>query len=221
MPNFDTSASKEASRLGVHRTTIISAIRAGLCGGEERNGYWYTSSAEAAKWYKNHYRHADALYSKSAGKSWTKDLPRMMEMLAAGKSVEDVASALKRSVNAVKIKACKEGIRPRKAEKFAHARERIAPEILAQARAAIIEDNRAQPLDWYKQRRQDERDGRLRIHVAPEVKQKLAAGLAQINAQLPDGTRVTMAQFLSWAGLAALEDETILERGRELASRIR
>ncbi|WP_428559479.1 MAG: hypothetical protein ACP59X_14270 [Solidesulfovibrio sp. DCME] len=227
---FDVSAAQEANRLGVNRTTMVEAIQAGRCGGENRDGYWYTSTAAAAKWYKEHYRHSGELYSQSAGKSWSTDLPRMREMFSAGKSVEDVAAALKRSPNAVKVKASKEGIRPRSAAKMAHALEHpsppaappatSSPDLVAQARVAIAEDDRQKPPDWYKQRRQDDREGRLRIHVAPEVKRRLAAGLARINAARPEGERVTMAQFLSWAGLAAIEDEAVLERGRALASKL-
>ncbi len=93
--------------------------------------------------------------------------------------------------------------------------------LVAQARAVITEDNRQQPPDWYNQRRQDDREGRLRIHVAPEIKRRLAAGLARINAARPDDERVTMAQFLSWAGLAAVEDEEIVRRGRAAAQSLR
>ena len=206
MELYDIPVAQESARLGVHRSTMVEAIQAGRCGGEHRDGYWYTSTAAAAKWYKEHYRHADALYSQSAGKPWTKDLPRMREMFAAGKSVEDVAAALQRSPNAIKVKACKEGIRPRK-----------TADLVAQAQAAIAEDDRRQPQDWYKQRRQDDREGRLRLHVAPEVKRRLAAGLAALNARLPDGERISLAQFLGWAGLAALEDETITRRGKSIS----
>ncbi len=217
---FDISVAQEANRLGVNRSTMVEAIQAGRCGGENRNGYWYTSTAAAAKWYAEHYRHSDALYSKSAGKNWAKDLPLMREMLEAGKSVDEVAAALKRSVGAIKVKASKEGIRPRKNEKLAQAQAQPSPDLIARARVAIAEDDRQKPPDWYKQRRQDDREGRLRIHVAPEVKRRLADGLMRINARLPDGERVTMAQFLSWAGLAAIDDEAVLERGKSLASKL-
>lgn len=230
MNRYEISVAQESNRLGVNRTTIVEAIRAGRCDGELRDGYWYTSSAAAAKWYAEHYRHAGALYSQTAGKSWTKDLPRMREMFAAGKSVEDVAVALKRSLNAVKVKASKEGVHPRKAAKMAHALERASPpaaspaisspDLVAQASAAIAEDDRQQPLDWYKQRRQDDREGRLRIHVAPEIKRRLAVGLARINAELPDGERVTMAQFLGWCGLAGLADPNVVKQGRDLAAQL-
>ncbi|WP_029458255.1 hypothetical protein [Solidesulfovibrio alcoholivorans] len=224
---FDVFVAQESARLGVHRSTMVEAIQAGRCGGEHRDGYWYTSTTAAAKWYAEYYRHAGALYSQSAGKNWAKDLPRMREMLEAGKSVEEVAAALKRSVNAIKIKACKEKIRPKQIAKMVSAQRQTPPPSVApspgrvaQVCPAIAEDDRPQPRNRYTQRRQDDREGRLRIHVAPEVKRRLAAGLARINARLPDGERVSMAQFLSWAGLAALEDEAALRRGRALAEKL-
>lgn len=208
MPKYDISAAQEAKRMGVDRTTLVQAIKNNLCDGEERAGYWYTSTVAAAKWYAEHYRHAGALYSKAAGKSWARDLPRMREMIEDGKSVEEIAAALKRSVGAVKVKACKEGLKPVKIAKQARLRD-VPPPV------------RAQPLDWYQQRRQADKDGRLRIHVAPEIKRRLVAGLARINARLPEGERVTMAQFLGWAGLAAAADPEIMERGRSEAEKIK
>jgi len=211
MQKYDISAAQEAKRMGVDRTTLVQAIKNNLCDGEERAGYWYTSTVAAAKWYAEHYRHAGALYSKTAGKSWTQDFPRMREMIEGGKSVEEIAASLKRSVGAVKVKACKEGLKPVKIAKQARLRDVPPP---------VAEGDRRQPQDRYKQRRQDDREGRLRIHVAPEVKRMLAAGLSRINARLPEGERVTMAQFLGWAGLAAVEDETVLERGKVLAAKL-
>jgi len=213
--HFDTPAAEEAARLTVHRTTLVDAIQAGRCAGEERDGRWYTSTTSAAKWYAEHYRHKSALYSQTAGKVWSaSDIVKLREMLASGANLDAIAAALKRSPGSVKVKISK--LRGADAAALPAASEVKALHnkraLVAEAKAVLAEDAAALPSDPYQDRRQQEREGRLRLHVHPSVKAVL--GLAARK----DG--LTLAVYLTRAGLAAAADPDILERGRKEAEKI-
>lgn len=239
MPNYDILASHESTILGVHRSTLIDAIRGGRCGGEERGGHWYTSEAATAKWYAEHYRHAGTVYSQTSGKGWTDQEPELLRLAGEGATVEEMAVALKRSVAAVKTKLSKlratDAVpparrgRPPKAEppttKQAPPQPSFlpgpSPEQIAAARRLVAEDDaRRGGGDPYRQRRKDDQKGRQRIHLAPVVRESLYSGLSKINAGRSRDQEISLAQFLGWAGLAALENHEIIKRGRELSSKL-
>jgi len=206
---FDILASQEAKRLGVHRTTLVAAIKAGACDGEERDGRWYTSSAAAAAWYASHYRHAGALYSDTVGSRW--DDARLLAMLERGVPVEDIAKAFGRTPKATQIKLA----HLRAAGKAPTAADikliRRKKEKIAEAKAVLAAEGT--PLDWYQQRRQEDRDGRVRLHLHPDVKAAFEKELRRLNVDKSHGERITLAKWVTWAGLAAVADPGILEKG--------
>ena len=203
MPKHETLAAQAAKSLGVHRNTLIEAIRSGLCQGEEREGRWYTTDAAAAEWYKDHYRHRGALFSREAGKGWSEEANNALTfMVAKGVPRAEIAHALKRTEDAIKIQISRlrtAGEAPSAAEiKKALDHSRAIEE--AQKLLA-----KGEPLDAYKQRRQEEREGRLRLHVHPAAKRALGDAAKRAD--------MTLARFLSLAGLAAVVDPSILKVG--------
>ncbi len=194
--SYNIPAAEEAARLGVHRTTLVAAIRRGECAGEERDGRWYTSSA-AAKWYAERYRHRGALYSQTAGRVWTAgEIETLRRMLAEGTTLAAIAKALKRAEGALRVKVSKlraEGALPSAKEaKAARAPETLPDLAQAGFRPSLLT-------------RQQEREGRVRLHLHPKVKAALGAAARRAG--------LTLALFVTRAGLAAIADPSILEKG--------
>lgn len=215
MPNYDVSVSHEAKRLGVNRTTLVDAIRAGRCKGEERDGRWYTSTDAAAKWYADHYRHKGVLYSQTAGKIWSAaDVAALRDMLGSGSSLMEIAAALKRSVGSVKVKISKlrasdvVAIPPAAEVRAFHQKKQLIEE----AKAILSAERSVQLPNSCPEHRRQEREGRVRLHLHPAVVPVL--GEAARKAGL------TLAVFVTRAGLAAALDSSILERGRKEAEKI-
>jgi len=212
---YDTLAAQEAKRLGVSRTTLTLAIKEGRCPGEQRNVYWYTSAASAAEWYKNNYRHNAALYSDTVGRRW--DDNKLLAMLARGDTIDVIAKAFGRTPKATRVKLAHlraAGKAPAAAEIKIVQRKK---EKIAEAKAILAEEP---PQDWHKQRRQDERDGRVRLHLHPDVKLAFERELQRLNRGLPYEERITLAKWVTWAGLAAIADPEILKKGLQESEKL-
>lgn len=209
---YDVLASQAAGRLGVHRTTLVSAIKSGACAGEERDGRWYTSDEAAAAWYAAAYKHRGAMYSQAAGRAWSVDeVNQLRQMLSEGRTSADIAAALKRAETAVRVMASRlrsAGKAPPAAEVKAVRAKQVA---IAEARELLARES-PPPRDPYQERRQQERDGRVRLHLHPEVKRRL--GEAARRAGL------TLAVFVTRAGLAAVAQPEILEQGLRESKKI-
>ena len=193
--------------MGVHRTTLVGAIQAGQCDGEKRGDRWYTSSAVAAKWYSSHYRHSGALYSDTVGRRWDDD--KLLARLDRGDSIDAIAKAFGRTEKALRVKIAHlraAGKAPTAAEIKTIRRKK---EKIAEAKAILGEES---PQDWHKQRRQDERDGRVRLHLHPEVKAALGRAARQAG--------LTLALFVTRAGLAAAADPEILKKGLQESEKL-
>lgn len=201
---FNSSAVSEGNRLGVHRTTLIAAIHKGECGGEKRNGHWYTSRAAAAEWYSQRYRLRDTLYSQASGKPWSKaEVTTLRELLAANAPEAEIAARLKRAPLAVRTKISKlrrEGVIPSVAERKAALALAAARELVAKAETATP-TARKRPMS-----REEHKEGRVRLHLPPAVKAELA--------RAAEAAGVTLTTYLTRAGMAAVADPTILERGK-------
>jgi len=215
MPDYNTLASKEAKRLGVSRTTLTTAIKNNVCAGEQRDGYWYTTSAAAAEWYKKHYRHASSLDNTMTGRRWDDD--NILAMLDRGDSIDAIAKEFGRTLKATRVKIAHlraAGKAPAAAEVKTVQRKK---ERIAEAKAILAEE---EPQDWYKQRRQDEHDGRVRLHLHPDVKVAFEQELKRLNKGRGFEDRITLAKWVTWAGLAAIANPEILKKGLQEAERL-
>uniref|UniRef100_I2Q2P9 Uncharacterized protein n=1 Tax=Desulfovibrio sp. U5L TaxID=596152 RepID=I2Q2P9_9BACT len=213
MPNYDISASQEAARLGISRSTLVDAIRAGRCEGEERSGYWYTSEAATVEWYKSHYRHKGRPYSPAVGRVWKEEeIAILRDMLAAGSPMADVAAKLKRSPGSIKVKLSK----LRAAGEILPAAEakelQRKKTLVAEAMEVLAEEAPEEAQDWYQERRTATKEGRLRLHLHPAV--------VPILGRAAQAAGVSLATFLTRAGLAAAADPEVLERGRIEAEKL-
>jgi len=205
---YETLAAQEAKRLGVSRTTLTLAIKGNICAGEQRDGHWYTSSSAAEEWYATHYRHRDALHSDTKGRKW--DDSKLLAMLDRGDEIDAIANAFGRTPKATRVKIAHlraAGKAPAAAETKT-VRRKI--EKIAEAKAILAEEA---PQDWYKQRRQEERDGRIRLHLHPDVKAAFERELKRLNNGHGFEDRITLAKWVTWAGLAAVADPEILKKG--------
>ena len=224
---YDVLASQAAGRLGVHRTTLVGAIRSGGCSGEDRDGRWYTSDEAAAAWYAAAYKHRGAIYSQTAGRTWSAaEIEQLRYMLAEGTPTDEIAATLKRAKQAIKTKASKlraEGLAPSVAEVKAARKAPSSPQPVEPPPSpwtderrldaiSLVRDNALPPRDAYQERRQMEREGRVRLHLHPEVKSRL--GMAARQAGL------TLAQFVTQAGLAAIKRPEILREGLRESEKI-
>ena len=205
---FDTLAAAEARRLGVSRTTLTLAIKNGKCAGEERGGYWYTSSAAAAEWYATHYRHRDALYSDTVGRKW--DDNKLLAMLDRGDTVDAIAKAFGRTSKATRVKIAHlraAGKAPASAEIKTLRRKKKQ---IAEAKAILAEDA---PQEQRRQLVQEEHDGSIKLHLHPDVKAAFEQELKRLNNGHGFEDRITLAKWVTWAGLAAVADPEILKKG--------
>ncbi len=222
---YNDLAAHVAANLGIHRTTLVAAIRAGRCPGEEVDGRWYTASQVAADWYAREYRHSGALYSQTAGRAWTdKEVANMRDMLAQGADLEAIAAHLRRAKDAVKVKISKlraSGALPPAAEAkrararaadVARAREILAEEAAATPAAPSAPQPQRAEIVPCRANRQLERDGKLRVSVHPKVKAILGAAARARG--------ISLAVFLTRAGLAAVRDPNILEQGLRESEKI-
>lgn len=190
MTHYPTLAAHAAARLGVHRTTLTSAIQAGRCAGEERDGRWYTSAEAAQTWYDTHYRHR-ASRAAASGSAWTPDEEETLcQLMREGRPAEEIAEAMDREPRAVQVKASR-----------LRSQGRLPPPHAAP---------KPTPADPYKARRQAERDGRLRLHVPPKAR-------CLIEQAVPTGMR--LSSWMTYAALAAIADPTIIDRGLREAAR--
>lgn len=218
MPKHDTTAAQAAKHISVDRTTLVAAIKRGECAGVNMEGVWHTSMAAAREWHAQHYRHAQG--ARRTGDQWSEhERALLTEYLASCMTAEEAARKLERSLSAVRVAASRLGLsvqpQPELPPPAPVQEETTAtswqPEDIAAVRAYLDAET---PLLRHSTglTRQEERDGRLRVHVHPEV--KAAMGQAASAAGL------TLAVYLTRAGLAAAEVPDILDRGADLAARL-
>jgi len=214
LDRYDTLASEEAARLGVHRTTLVSAIQGGACAGEERGGRWYTSQADAAAWYKVHYKHRNPDFSLRAGKPWSDiEVALLRDMLAKGEGGKAIARKLGRAEGAVYVKISKlrgadDGIEQAQPAPASGQQAEVPPSLLPHAPYAPPPG-----LDEYQLRRRMERDGKVRLSLHPDVKSILG------DAARRHG--MTLAVFVTRAGLAAAARPEILAEGLRISEKLR
>jgi transposase len=199
---YDITAEEAARRIQVHGSTLRGAIQRGLCQGEEVDGHWYTSEAAASAWKASHYRKADAglLLSPTAHTKWTEgDLERLRRLKTDGASNADIAKELGRSEASIKTKWSKMD-KTGPAATRDDARQRVVRE----AKAVLSASKPAK--DRYQERRQMEREGRVRLRMHPDA--------VAILGREARRRGVKLGRYLTLAYCAAMADPSLFALGR-------